>query len=79
MSGTVGVRYRVNADGKVSDCLVTHSSGYLALDSLTCGLIERRFRFSPARDETGRPVSSIIVEEHSWIIPAAAPADRPQG
>lgn len=73
ISGTVGVRYRVGSDGRVSDCRITHSSGSGALDSLTCGLIERRFRFHPARDGDGRPVPSLIVENHSWIIPAAAP------
>jgi protein TonB len=77
VSGTVGVRYRVGVDGHVSDCRITHSSGSEALDTLTCGLIEKRFRFRPARDGSGRPVPSIIVENHSWIIPAAAPQGEP--
>lgn len=78
MSGTVGVRYEVDAAGKVSNCRITRSSGYPALDDLTCGLIERRFRFRAARDAAGQSVPSIIVEQHSWIIPAAAPAEAPQ-
>ena len=77
VSGTVGVRYRVGVDGHVSDCRITHSSGSGALDALTCGLIEKRFRFRPARDGSGRPVPSVIVENHSWIIPAAAPEGQP--
>jgi protein TonB len=77
VSGTVGVRYRVGVDGHVSDCRITHSSGSEALDALTCGLIEKRFRFHPARDGSGRPVPSAIVENHSWIIPAAAPQGEP--
>lgn len=76
VAGTVGVRYRVNVDGSVSDCRVAQSSTYDALDVLTCRLIEKRFRFSPARDEQGRPVTSLIVEQHSWIIPAAVPPPR---
>jgi protein TonB len=72
ISGTVSVHYRVGADGRVTDCSVTRSSGHAELDALTCKLIERRFRFRPARDAQGRAVRSIIVENHSWIIPAAA-------
>jgi protein TonB len=69
ISGTVSVRYRVGVDGRVTDCLITHSSGHEELDVLTCRLIERRFRYRPSRDEEGRPVPSTIVENHSWIIP----------
>jgi periplasmic protein TonB len=68
IGGTVSVRYRVNLDGRVSDCRVTASSGNAALDETTCRLIERRFRFDPARDEDGRPVPSTIVENHSWLM-----------
>ena len=71
VSGTVSVRYRVGIDGRASDCRITHSSGSDALDSLTCGLIVRRFRFRPARDGEGQPVPSTIIENHSWIIPSA--------
>jgi protein TonB len=67
----------VGVDGHVSDCRITHSSGSNTLDGLTCGLIEKRFRFRPARDGSGRPVPSVIVENHSWIIPAAGSEDRP--
>ena len=71
ISGTVSVRYRVGIDGRASDCRVTRSSASDALDSLTCGLIVRRFRFRPARDGEGRPVPSTIIENHSWTIPVA--------
>ncbi|WP_420142474.1 energy transducer TonB [Sphingomonas sp.] len=75
IGGTVSVRYRVNIDGRVSDCRVTASSGNVALDETTCRLIERRFRFDPARDEDGRPVPSTIVENHSWLM--RDPTDPP--
>jgi len=68
--GTVGVRYRVGVDGRVTSCVITQSSGNEALDATTCNLIERRFRFVPARDEQGRPVASTIVENHSWFVEA---------
>jgi protein TonB len=76
--GTVGVRYRVGVDGRVSQCLVTRSSGNDALDAATCSLIERRFRFAPARDEAGRPVASTIVENHSWFVEQVAPEPNGQ-
>lgn len=68
IGGIVSVRYRVDVDGRVRDCIAAGSSGYPALDALTCGLIEKRFRFRPSRDQYGRPVSSIIVENHDWVM-----------
>ena len=68
VGGTVGVRFMVETDGRVSDCEVDHSSGNIALDNTTCRLIQERFRFDPARDEEGRPVPSTIIENHSWIF-----------
>jgi periplasmic protein TonB len=68
IEGIVAVRYAVAVDGRVSDCVITHSSGSAVLDETTCRLIEQRFRFSPSRDAAGRPVRSFIVENHSWIV-----------
>lgn len=68
VGGSVGVRYRVETDGRVSACSVTTSSGNSQLDQLTCALIEERFRFRPSLDPEGRPVRSNIVETHSWIV-----------
>jgi periplasmic protein TonB len=76
VGGTVAVRYRVGTDGRVGSCIVTTSSGDPALDALTCRLIQRRFRFDPARDEEGRPVTSTIVERHSWVIHPEAQEPR---
>jgi protein TonB len=48
--GTVIVRFTVQTDGSVSGCTTTRSSGNAELDRTTCRLIERRFRYEPARD-----------------------------
>lgn len=69
----VGVRYIVNVDGRVSDCRADEPSGIPQLDALACRLIERRFRFRPARDRAGRPVRATIVEAHSWFMSVKRP------
>lgn len=74
--GTLGVRYTVEADGRATHCAVTQSSGNAALDTVTCRLIEQRFRYAPARDDDGEAVPSIIVENQSWYH-REAPADDP--
>lgn len=66
--GTVHVRFLVNPDGGVGGCTVTRSSGNAELDGTTCRLIERRFRYKPARDAQGRPTSDVIVGEQLWWI-----------
>lgn len=66
--GTVGVRYLVATNGRVTDCDITRSSGSAILDAATCRLIRERFRFDPSRDAAGRPVPATIVENHTWEI-----------
>ena len=81
IGGTVSVRYYVETDGHVSDCDVTRSSGNAELDAATCRFIVRRFRFRPARDGRGRPVSASIIENYSWGVeqePAEGPPPRPK-
>jgi protein TonB len=63
----VAVIFAVNPDGRVSQCSAERSSGYPALDSLACRLIEQRFRFRPAKDRFGRPVRSWVAETHTWV------------
>jgi protein TonB len=77
VQGTVAVRYTVWTDGRVTDCEVTRSSGSAALDRVTCELIRKRFRFAPSRDARGRPVPSVIVENHSWEIQRDTAAQAP--
>ena len=74
-SASVGVRYTVQVDGRVTNCRIDRSSRIAALDALVCRLIEERFRFRPALDEDGRAVRSVVVENHSWSV---APEDDPR-
>jgi periplasmic protein TonB len=67
--GAVGVEvlFAVLPDGRVDDCQAVRSSGRPQLDAHICRLIEQRFVYRPARDRTGRPVRSRVIEEHSWF------------
>lgn len=67
VGGRVSVVFTVGVDGRSSHCTVTRSSGVAELDSLTCRLIERRFRFRPSTDRTGRPIPDQVEWDHDWI------------
>ncbi|NNM75542.1 TonB family protein [Sphingomonas sp. ID1715] len=76
VGGTVGVRFVVEPDGRVSRCDVTRSSGSPVLDDTTCRLIVERFRYEPSRDPEGRPVPATIVQNHTWVIHDLPPEER---
>jgi protein TonB len=73
--GTVHLRFTVAPTGRVSDCIVTRSSGSRELDNVTCSLIVRRFRYRPARNAEGTPIASSVVGEHVWEV-APQPPDQ---
>ena len=64
--GTVAISFRVRDDGGVDSCRVIGSSGQELLDELTCELVEERFRYRPARDETGQPVDYTLRTSFTW-------------
>ena len=68
ISGTVGVRFVVDEQGRVPRCQITRSSGSRLLDDTTCRLIVQRYRFRPGHDARGRPFASTIVENETWVI-----------
>jgi hypothetical protein len=35
---------------------------------VTCRLVTKRFRYRPGTDATGRFVSSVVEEDHVWVI-----------
>ena len=67
--GVTGFRVSVGADGRVSDCSVTRSSGSSELDDTTCKLITRRARFTPALDGDGKPTTGTYSSSVRWQIP----------
>jgi protein TonB len=66
--GIVHFRVTVAPTGRVSDCTVTRSSGNAALDGTTCRLVMERFRYDPARDTAGRPISAIEYGDQEWVL-----------
>ena len=67
-SGTVGLRFVVGVNGRVSSCTVTRSSGNRDLDETTCKLIQKRFRYIPSRDAAGRAYADTVTGEHRWDL-----------
>lgn len=65
-AGTVAISFRVGLDGAVSRCAVIGSSGDAELDRLTCGLVERRFRYRPGRSAAGEPVETTLRTTFTW-------------
>lgn len=64
--GRVGVAHTINADGSVSNCRITGSSGSPAADSLMCRLIAQYIRFRPARNSQGQPIAVEISGSQGW-------------
>ncbi len=66
--GDVTVRFTVKADGRVTGCRITKSSGNADIDAVTCRLIEDRFRYTPARDVAGNAIDHPAGwEQRYWL------------
>lgn len=67
--GTTRFRLTVAPNGRVSACTVTQSSGSRVLDTATCRIMERRARFTPARDSDGKPTGDTVSSAIRWELP----------
>lgn len=67
--GRVVARLTVGADGRVSGCDITASSGNASLDSTTCRIARSRVKYTPAKDEAGRPIASTATLPVRWVLP----------
>jgi protein TonB len=68
-AGTTAVALAVDRDGVVSDCGITASSGFAALDATACALLKARARFVPGRDGNGRKIETVWRTRIAWKIP----------
>ncbi len=68
--GRVEFRLDVGANGRVTGCTITRSSGSSALDSTTCRILRSRARYIPARDSNGMPAGYPVEDGVDWRLPA---------
>ena len=69
LTGTAGFRLQVSAQGRVTGCTITSSTGHAQLDEATCALVTRRARFEPAKDANGKEVAGTFSSAVRWQIP----------
>lgn len=67
--GTAAFQLSINRRGYVSDCRIVSSSGSDALDRATCGILESRARFDPARNAQGKRVADHYSGRIRWELP----------
>jgi TonB family protein len=67
--GTVGFHLDIGADGTVSGCTVTRSSGSAALDAATCAILTARVHYTSARDARGRATTGSDEGRVTWRLP----------
>lgn len=68
-AGVTGFQVTIGADGRVSGCTVTKSSGNAELDDTTCKKVTQRARFNPATDGEGQPTTGSYSGSIRWVIP----------
>ena len=56
-TGTARARLEIGPSGRVSSCTITQSTGNSTLDRATCSVLQRKAKFTPAKDQTGNPIS----------------------
>lgn len=64
--GSVIVDIHIDPRGRVARCGVYRSSGSPELDEGTCRLIAKRFRYEPARNALGQPITDHRRWKQDW-------------
>lgn len=68
-TGVVAFELDIEADGTISACRVTGSSGSSLLDTMTCAMMRRRGRFTPARNSAGVAIRARWQSQVRWELP----------
>lgn len=68
--GRTGFKLDIGTDGRVTNCTVTSSSGFSDLDQTACRQLQRRGRFSPAKDTAGNAIATSYTSSVLWQLPA---------
>ena len=66
-SAVVRFRIMVGADGVPTKCFVQQATMSPEFIKLTCDLLVKRARFSPALDRDGKPVASFYTNSVRWL------------
>jgi TonB family protein len=74
--GIVSVRLQVTANGIVSECVITESSGFAALDNRTCAAMKARSKFEPAMDSQGNASAGVYRAATNWGLDDHMPSTR---
>ena len=69
LTGRASFKLAITAEGRVSSCTITASSGHSELDAATCALVSKRARFQPARDGGGSAVAGSYSNTIVWRLP----------
>jgi TonB family protein len=64
--GAAEAELAVSAQGTVTACRITKSSGNKVVDNVTCGLLTQQAHFRPARDPNGIPTGDIVFKTIRW-------------
>jgi periplasmic protein TonB len=67
--GVTGFSLRIDSRGNVTDCIVTVSSGYEALDQATCKNVLKRAKLAPATNKYGEKVPGTYSNSVNWVLP----------
>ncbi|NBU23820.1 MAG: hypothetical protein EBS38_07970 [Actinobacteria bacterium] len=65
-TGTSTAYFNITVDGRVRDCVASGATPLL--DSTACNLITARFRFRPARDSAGKPITETKIQRITWSL-----------
>lgn len=69
LEGLTRVKLEVNTAGRVTDCVVTASSGHEVLDNAACAKLIERGRFNPATDTSGQAAAGTFNTSVRWQLP----------
>ncbi len=67
--GTTVIKWTINTEGRVENCVTTQSSGSNALDQAACRALSRRARYTPAKDAAGNPMATTQTRRVVWRLP----------
>jgi Gram-negative bacterial TonB protein C-terminal len=68
-SGTVTARFVIDARGQVTSCTTNAQASLPSLSVQTCAILQQRFKFTPAQDAKGKPVSETRTQRVTWQSP----------